>query len=97
MQTDPSPRAARADLALNLGILSLALPLVPVGLVAWALARRELALVRAGRADPAARGTLEAARIVALAGSALSLLVLGALVLAGLLAWSGYLAARALL
>ena len=70
------PPAARADLALQLSILSLALPVLPLGLAAWLVARRARA---DALADPGVQGTLAAARAVGLAGLALQIALLAVL------------------
>jgi hypothetical protein len=62
-------RPHRGDLALNLSIL--ALYFFPLGIVAWILGSRDLALMNAGVMDPAGRGTVQCARIVGL-GSAIT-------------------------
>ena len=87
--------SGRADLALNLAILSIALPLVPVGPVAWSIASRGLR-AGGGQETTEAIGRLETARIVGIAGSVLSALFFLALAATLLSLWGVWLGARAI-
>jgi hypothetical protein len=66
-------RPHRADLVLNLSIL--ALYFFPLGILAWILGGRDLALMNAGVMDPSGRGTVHCARIVGVGSAVANFLV----------------------
>ena len=71
--TTAALRPHRADLVLNLSIL--ALYFFPLGILAWFLGSRDLALMNAGVMDPSGRGTIQCARIVGTGSAIASFLV----------------------
>jgi hypothetical protein len=80
-----SLRPHRGDLVLNLSILSLYF--FPLGIAAWFLGSRDLALINAGAMDPAGRGTIHCARFIAVGAAFVNFLFVAVLAIAaGLIA-----------
>jgi hypothetical protein len=78
-------RAHRADLVLNLSILSLYF--FPFGILAWILGSRDLALMNAGVMDPEGRGTIHCARFIGAGAAFVNFLFVAVLAIAaGLIA-----------
>jgi hypothetical protein len=76
-------RPHRGDLVLNLSILSFYF--FPLGILAWFLGGRDLALINAGVMDPAGRGTIQCARFIGLASAIVNFLVFAVVAMALLL------------
>jgi hypothetical protein len=73
-----SLRPHRADLVLNLSILSLYF--FPFGLLAWFLGGRDLAQMNAGVMDPSGRGTIHCARFIGTASALINFVLFAGVV-----------------
>jgi hypothetical protein len=96
METLVLPAPSRADLALSLALVSVALPFLPLAPAAWWIAFRERRAIEAGRADPRGLGTLATARVIAFAGGLFSLLLFLATIATALAAFGLVALVRAL-